>query len=94
MFFHKKTRNVENHEKNTKSIRKSKNATEFIRNVENGMKPIENDGNAIVSVVRHEKHLNSWNNTEMYQASVDFSKKQQHLYNVGCLLEIAHVTPV
>ena len=65
--------------KNTKSIRKSKNAPEFIRNAENGMKPIENDGNAIVSVVRHEKHLNSWNNTEMYQASVDFGKKQQHI---------------
>ena len=46
-------------QKNTKSIRKSKNAPEFIRNAENGMKPIENDGNAIVSVVRHEKHLNS-----------------------------------
>ena len=79
MFFHKKHEMLKIIQKNTKRIRKSKNAPEFIRNAENGMKPIENDGNAIVSVVRHEKHLNSWNNTEMYQASIDFGKKHQNI---------------
>ena len=45
-------------QENTESIRKNKNAAEFIRNPGNGVIPIEHDGNAIVSVVRHEKHLN------------------------------------
>ena len=41
--------------------------------------PIENDGNAICSMVRHETHLNSWNNTEMYQASFDVGNKHQNI---------------
>ena len=62
-----------------KSIQQNQNAPEFIRNAENGLKPIENDAHAIVSVIRHEKHLNSWNNIKLYQASVDFDKKLQNI---------------
>ena len=66
-------------QKNTKSMRTNESAPEFIKNEGNGVKPIEHDGNAIVCVIRHEKHQNSWNKLEMYQASIDFGKKQQHI---------------